>query len=144
MLKDLNLKNTEEISSWFKSRIDNGEMGDKIQLARLFGMAQSKEEEDEQIEEIREKHNLNDHCDIIIVSEDIIIVKQFEKLKQKYAYHSIVNGIKNFEGAYNFDYALLIALSYKYGAGDYAPKAIYHMLNMDKYEEQKKEESVTV
>jgi|BioPla2DNA2_1021312.scaffolds.fasta_scaffold184725_1 hypothetical protein len=135
MLKDLN--GIDEIVDFFKQKIIDDA---RIHLIRIYNMAlrwQQKEEEEDKIKALFDKKDVfgtkNPVRNITIISEDMAIVETKEKKQETYFY-VVVNGKRHFECTKNYDYALIMALSVKYGEERCAPKMIYNMLNMYKFE----------
>ncbi|HCL4479910.1 TPA: hypothetical protein N2D99_001977 [Clostridium botulinum] len=132
MLKDLKF---EEIVKFFKD-IPNNQMGDitKSQIYTLAYNEQERRAKEEVINNTISGSKIKRIVNTSIISKDIAIIETIEKWNEKkeHIFHPIVKGKKISEVSNNFDYALLIALSNKYGQGNHAPSMIYNMLRMDK------------
>ena len=141
-----NFKTVSEIINFFKEKLQQieTEPSAKLSLARLYHMAfsyQEKMTEEDKIKKLfDEKDTLlgikNPVQNVTIVNDEIAIVetKEHWNNKRKTYFYAVVNGKKHFECAKTFDYALILAISLKYGEEKCAPKMIYNMLNMYKFE----------
>lgn len=140
------LKTIKEIIDFFKDLVKDVDTNPsyKLDLTRIYHMAlnwQEKLEIDNKIKSLFDEKDIfgmtrNPVKKITIINDDITIVETKEiwnKKKETYFY-AVVNGQKYFECSKTFDYALVLALSIKYGEEKCAPKMIYNMLNMYKFE----------
>jgi len=138
MLKDFQSLN--EIIDFFQEKIDNTTAGAKMSLGRIYNMALSWQEKETEKDKIKELFNSksslgftkNSVQKVTIISTDIAIVETRERTETYF--YAVVNSKKHYECAKTFDYALVLALSVKYGEEKCAPTMIYNMPNMYKLE----------
>lgn len=137
-MKDL--KSIDEVVQFFEEV--KGKPNGKFLLAQIYGMAKDQEEESKKRREIIDLLNLSQGyyaVDVVIINDIAIVeVEKNRKGKKETYFYSVVNGKRTHEVTDNFDFALIIALSIKYGVSSYAPQAIYQILQMDKYAEKHK------
>lgn len=139
-----NFKSVAEIINFFREKLRDNEPGHNLHLARIYNMALSWQEKREAEDKIKALFDEKDRFglsrnpvkNVTIISDDMAIVKTKEiwNKKRETYFYVVVNGKKHFECAKTFDYALVLAISLKYGEEKHAPKMIYNMLNMYKFE----------
>lgn len=106
--------------------------GGKVQLARIYGMAQAQAEVIERKREIEKVLNLSPGSYVLEVTfvGDEMAVAEVEVRGVGKLFYSVVRGKRLSEVSHTFDQALLVSLAEKYGVSSYAVPAMYQILQM--------------